>query len=231
MENNLYVHQLFEEESSTYTYLLADKESKEAIIIDSVQETYERDLKLLEELGFTLKYIIETHVHADHITAAAKLHEKTGAKIVLGKSSGVESADILLVEGEELHFGSMTIKALLTPGHTNGCTSYSIANILFTGDTLLVRSVGRTDFQQGDSATLYDSVQKLFSYPDDTVVYPGHNYAGISQSSIGEEKTYNKFVREELPKEESINLMEKRELSLPKKIEESVPANMMCGRL
>lgn len=225
----LYFQQLFEKESSTYTYLVADKRTKEAVLIDPVNIKLDRDLKLLEELGFNLKYVVETHVHADHITSASKLREKLGAKIVLGKLSQVDKADILLGENEKIKFGDFEIEAILTPGHTSGCTTFKLNNMLFTGDTLLVRSVGRTDFQQGDPELLYESIQKLYKLSDDTIVYPGHNYEGITKTSIEEEKKFNKFAKASLTKEEFVKLMNKRELPLPKKIKESVPANMVCG--
>lgn len=229
MKANLYFQQLFEKESSTYTYLLADKNSKDAIIIDPVIETLNRDIKLIEELGFKLKFILETHVHADHITSAAKLREKFSAKVVLGINSKAKRADMLLDNSKELGFGDFKLKVISTPGHTSGCVTYEVENMLFTGDVLLIRSVGRTDFQQGDSKQLYRSVMKLFKYSEDTLVYPAHNYNGLSSSTIGEEKKFNTFVKESLSEEESVKLMDDRELSLPKKIKESVPANLNCG--
>lgn len=229
MEKKFYFQQLFEKESSTYTYLLADSDSKEAIIIDPVNLTLERDLRLIDELGLNLKYVLETHVHADHITSASRLREKLGAKIVVGKGSEVKKADILLEDGEKLNFGRFEVKALSTPGHTNGCSTYVVNDMLFTGDALLIRSVGRTDFQQGSSQKLYESIKKLYQFPDDTIIFPSHNYSGLSKSSIGEEKKYNAFAREEVSKEEFSDMMKRRNLPLPQKIKESVPANMNCG--
>lgn len=226
---NLMLRQLFEKESSTYTYLLADKNTKEAIIIDPVRETMQRDLKLVEELGLKLLYILDTHIHADHITSSYHLSDITSARIVLGKNTSLDKADILLDEDEVLKFGDFEIKAILTPGHTNGCTTYNISNMLFTGDTLLIRSVGRTDFQQGDGAKLYDSIMKLYAFDDETIIYPGHNYDGILSSTIGEEKKFNNFIKSNTSKEEFVNAMNKRELPLPKKIDIAVPSNMILG--
>lgn len=224
----LIFRQLFESESSTYTYLLADKETKEAVLIDPVKEMSERDITLLEELGLKLKYVLDTHVHADHVTASFDLREKTGAKIVEGKGTGVECADILLSDGETVEFGSFSIKAISTPGHTDGCTSYIIDGMVFTGDTMLIRSCGRTDFQQGSPENLFWSVQKLLTLPDDTVVYPGHDYNGFTSSTIGEEKSYNKFasIRDKDKFKEAMNA---RELPLPKKIHYAVLSNQICG--
>lgn len=229
---DLIFRQLFEKESSTYSYLLADKKSKEALIIDPVKETFERDLKLINELSLNLKYILDTHVHADHITSSWLLKEKTGARICLGENSGVENADLLLKDSEEISFGCFTVKSILTPGHTNGCTSFSILDMLFTGDTLLIRGNGRTDFQQGSSETLFDSItKKLFSFPNETIVYPGHDYNGLTSSSIGEEKALNPRIGSNKTLQEFSQIMKELGLAHPKKIKEAVPANLKCGRV
>lgn len=229
---NLIFRQLFEKESSTYTYLLVDKTSKEGIIIDPVIETYERDLKLIKELDVNLKYILDTHIHADHVTSSSKLKASTGAEIVLGKSTGIKKADRLLDDGEEISFGSFSIKTFLTPGHTNGCTSYYLEGMVFTGDALLIRGCGRTDFQEGSNATLYSSVhEKLFTLDNETIVYPGHNYAGIPCSSIGEEKQHNPRLGNGKTLEEFSEIMDNLNLAHPKKIDVAVPANMKCGEV
>lgn len=229
MENkNIIFRQLFEKDTSTYTYILADKNSKEAIIIDPVKTMVERDLKILEELDLKLKYILDTHVHADHVTGSFDLRKKTNAQIVVGKGTGVKCANILLEDGEEISFGDIFLKALATPGHTDGCTSYVIENMVFTGDAMLIRSCGRVDFQQGDSGKLYDSIQKLFSLPDDTIVYPGHDYKGNTSSTILEEKKFNRFASIK-DKTEFMNAMDSRELPLPKYIHMAVPSNNICG--
>lgn len=226
---NLIFKQLFESESGAYTYLLGDNESKEAIIIDPVKETFLRDLNLIKKLNLKLKYILDTHVHADHITSSAKMRTETGAKIGISKMSGAKGADLMLSEGVILEFGKFKIKVLETPGHTNGCLSYVVENMVFTGDTLLIHSVGRTDFQEGSPEKLYNSLMKLFKLDDDFIVYPGHNYNGISNSSIGEEKVLNNFIGNNISKDDFINLVNRRELPLPKKIKESVPLNLNCG--
>ena len=211
MENkNLGFKQLFEKESSTYTYLLWDKKTKDAIIIDPVKETFERDSKIVEELNLNLLYVLETHIHADHITSSYSLKNRFDSKIVLGKGSNLKKADILLADNKEISFGNFTLKAIATPGHTNGCTSYLIENLLFSGDTLLIHSVGRCDFQEGDATKLYESVNKLYSLGNEIIVYPAHNYDGISNSSIREERRLNKFINDDLSKEESIKLINNR---------------------
>ncbi len=230
METNLIFRQLFDKETGTYTYVLADKETKEAVIIDSVKKHSELYLNLFKELDINLKYIIDTHIHADHITAAASLKEKTGAKIVLGEKTGIKEADILLKEGESLEFGEFKIKAIPTPGHTNGCTTYLVNNMLFTGDTLLYRSSGRVDFQEGSAEKLYESLQKLFKFDDETLVYPGHNYEGFTLSTIGEEKKFNKFIGGDISKEEFIVKVNSRGLPLPKYMDIAVPANTHLGK-
>lgn len=235
MNKNIYFQQLFEKTSSTYTYLLADKQTKRAILIDPVKETLQRDLNLLQELGFKLEYVLETHVHADHITSAKELREETGAKLVYGKPTGVECADVLLDEGEELQLDSVRLKTYLTPGHTSGDVTYALLDsnediqAIFSGDTLLINSCGRTDFQQGSPEDLYESLSKLYNLADETIVYPAHNYEGISYTTIGQQKRFNKFMKENTTKEEFIEAMNNRELPLPKKIKESVPANQDCG--
>ncbi len=230
-QKNLIVRQLFEKESSTYTYLLADRESKEAIIIDPVVECIDRDLLLIKELSLNLKYILDTHVHADHITSSWTLKEKTGASIALGERSGATNADLLLKDSQELSFGSFKIKVILTPGHTNGCTSYAIEDMLFTGDALLIRGNGRTDFQEGSPKELYHSItEKLFSFPDETVIYPGHDYKGLTSSTIDEEKQHNPRIGGGKSLEEFSQIMNALNLPNPKKIDTAVPMNLKCGK-
>jgi sulfur dioxygenase len=227
----LIFRQLFEKESSTYSYLLADKETKEALIIDPVKECIDRDLALIKELSLKLKYVLDTHVHADHITSSWTLKEETGAMIALGERTGVQNADILLKDSEELSLGSFTIKAILTPGHTNGCTSFSIEDMLFTGDALLIRGNGRTDFQEGSSEVLFNSItEKLFSFPGETLIFPGHDYKGLTSSTINEEKKYNPRIGGGKTIEEFSQIMSKLSLANPQKIDIAVPANLKCGR-
>ena len=221
---------LFEKKSSTYTYLLADSITKEAIIIDAVAETQQRDIGLIEELALDLRYIIETHVHADHITSSCPLKQKfTNAKIVLGESNPVACADILIKDGENLEFGNYSIKAMSTPGHTDGCMSYVVGDKVFTGDALLIRSCGRCDFQGGSAEKLFDSISRLFTLPDETYVYPAHDYGGRTVSSIWEEKAFNEMIGGVVDKAEFVRRVNEMELSLPAKIHVAVPANQVCG--
>lgn len=232
MTNTYIIRPLFDEESYTWTYIVMDKSSMKAAIIDSVAEQHNRDLKLLEEIGATLSYIFETHVHADHVTGASLLKEKTGAQIALGAcaKNNVSGADIFLEDGEDIIMGSTTIKALATPGHTDCCTSYFTGDSVFTGDTLFIRGCGRTDFQVGNPATLYKSIhEKLFTLPDDTRVYPGHDYKGMLYSTIGEEKKHNPRLKLENSEENFINIMNNLKLDSPKKMDIAVPANMELG--
>lgn len=226
--------QLIDAESQTLTYLLGDPWSREAVIIDPVRENITRDLAFLEQLGLKLIYTLETHVHADHVTAGALLRQATGCKVVLSSATGVESADILVADGDAVRFGLQALEVRATPGHTSGCVSYVAANhpYAFTGDTLLIRGCGRTDFQQGDSRTLYRSVRdKLFSLPDETLVYPAHDYKGRTVSSIREEKNYNPRLGGGRTEDQFVAIMEALNLAYPRKMDLAVPANQRCGLL
>lgn len=226
----LLFRQLFESESSTYTYLIADDSSREAIIIDPVKETLERDIKLIKELGLTLKYILETHVHADHITSSGPMRDLIGGEIALGEANHLKTVDHLLKDNQELQFGAYKVKAIATPGHTAGCVSYLVERFVFTGDTLLIRGCGRTDFQEGDSQQLFHSVrEKLFVLSDDVLVYPGHDYQGRTCSSIGEEKKWNPRLDLNKSEKEFIQIMKNLNLQDPKKIAVAVPANLNSG--
>jgi sulfur dioxygenase len=227
---SLFFRPLFEKESSTYTYLLADSDTKEAIIIDAVAETQQRDIGLIEELGLDLKYIIETHVHADHITSSCPLKQKfVNAQIVLGETNPVACADVLIKDGDNLQFGQYDITAMSTPGHTDGCMSFIVGDKVFTGDALLIRSCGRCDFQGGSAAKLFDSISQLFTLPDETYVYPAHDYGGRTVSSIWEEKAFNEMIGAGVDKAEFVRRVNAMELSLPAKIHVAVPANQVCG--
>lgn len=224
--------QLFDYDTWTYTYLIGDEVSREAVLIDSVHEQAERDAKLIQELGLELKYLMETHVHADHITGVTAIKQHfPAARSVVSKYGGAECADILTDEGDVFNIGEIEIKVLSTPGHTNGCVSYLLDGMVFSGDALFIRGSGRTDFQQGDPGKLYDGVTgKLFTLPEQTLVYPGHNYAGMTVSTIGEEKRFNpRFAGK--TREQFIELMQQLNLPHPKKLAESVPANLKCGNL
>ncbi len=224
--------QLFDQETGTYTYLIADEKTKEAVLIDSVREQAERDAKLIKELGLTLSYFLETHIHADHVTAVAELKKEfPEAQSVVSAHGGAPCADILVKEGDTIHFGSLTIQVLETPGHTNSCVSYLMDDRVFTGDTLLIRGCGRTDFQQGSPQKLYASVtQKLFKLPESTLVFPAHNYVGFTISSIQEERALNPRLANKT-EAEFVTIMDNLNLPKPKRIDEAVPANLNCGLL
>ncbi len=224
--------QLFDSQTSTYTYLIADEHTKEAVLVDSVLEQVERDYKLIEELSLTLCYCLETHVHADHITGTDKLRQLTGCLGVVPEHSAATCADMRLVNGEKLQVGEVIIEAIATPGHTSCHMAYLVnGDRVLTGDALFIRGCGRTDFQNGDAGTLYDSVTKrLFTLPNNTLVYPGHDYRGHTVSTIGEEKQWNRrFVGRE--RQDFIEFMNHLDLPQPKKIMEAVPANELCGRV
>ncbi|CAM4826164.1 unnamed protein product [Rotaria magnacalcarata] len=227
--------QLFENESSTYTYLLADLATKQALIIDPVVDTVERDAKLIQQLGLKLRYAVNTHVHADHITGSGELKKKfPDCKSVISNESGAK-ADIYMKDGELIQIGEtgktpVILECRATPGHTNGCMSFvwHKNTSVFTGDTLLIRGCGRTDFQQGSSDKLYTSIQtKIFTLPDDYRVYPAHDYTGQLYSSILEEKTHNSRLTKS--RDEFIQIMANLKLSHPKQIDKALPANLMCG--
>jgi sulfur dioxygenase len=231
-KNPLIFHQLFDKETYTYTYLIADPTSKDAIIIDPTIDTYERDLNLIRELQLNLKYILDTHIHADHITGASQLKKATGAKIGISHNSLASGPDTFLKDGDQIPFGDRFMTALATPGHTNSCMSFYIDGYVFTGDTLLIRGTGRTDFQEGNTSTLYNSIRKkLFTLPDDTRVYPGHDYSGHTSSTIGQEKMLNPRVRLENTEEVFIQMMSNLKLDAPKRIREAVPANLKSGNI
>ncbi|CAG0888298.1 unnamed protein product [Cyprideis torosa] len=222
--------QLFDRESCTYTYLLADCNTKDAVLIDPVIEHAERDVRLMKELGLKLAYAINTHVHADHITGTGKLKKLIpGCQSALCITSGGQ-ADIQLEPGASLSVGSLALEVRATPGHTNGCATYvDHANRrAFTGDTLLIRGCGRTDFQQGSSDTLYDSVHsQIFTLPEDYQLYPAHDYVGHTVTTVKEEKLYNPRLTK--TKEEFKKIMRYLNLPLPNKIGISLPANLVCG--
>ena len=227
---NLSVKQLFDRESCTYTYLLIDTETGEGAIIDPVLELYERDMQIINELGIELLYTIETHAHADHITASGKIRQSVGAKLAYGENSGIPAIDLPLADNACIQLGHYSIRAISTPGHTNGCTSYFCDGNLFSGDTLLIRGCGRTDFQNGDPGELFDSItNKLFVLSDDTIVFPAHDYNGRTSSTIGEEKMWNPRLGGNRSKQEFIDLMNNLNLDMPKRINEAVPANMEVG--
>lgn len=224
--------QLFDRETSTYTYLLADPTSREAALIDPVREQLERDQQLLRELGLSLKYTLETHVHADHVTSSGLLRQAHGSRSAISARAGSHCADILLEDGDTLSLGAHTIEARHTPGHTDGCVSYYLPKqkMIFTGDALLIRGCGRTDFQQGDARTLYRSVhEKVFSLDDAVAIYPGHDYQGRTSSTVGEERAHNPRLGGGRSMEAFVEIMGSLQLAAPKQIDVAVPANLECG--
>jgi sulfur dioxygenase len=221
--------QLFDADSSTYTYVLFDHATREALIIDPVEEQIERDLATLREYGLKLVWTVETHAHADHITSAGKLAELAGARTAAPAGCGIGTAGIQLAHGDTLRFGAETLLALHTPGHTAGSMSFLWREHVFTGDTLLINGCGRTDFQSGSAVELYRSLtQVLFSLPDDTTVWPGHDYQGRSHSTIAQEKTGNARVAGKT-EAEFVAIMDSLNLPRPRRIDEAVPANLTSG--
>ncbi|QNT69467.1 MBL fold metallo-hydrolase [Defluviicoccus vanus] len=226
--------QLFEPETSTYTYLLGCVRTGEAILIDPVLETIDRDLHLLQSLGLRLVYSIETHVHADHLTAAWELRRRRGCQVVYPAAEGVACADVQLSEEEPLTVGALQLWLLHTPGHTVGSACYLLADrappMLFSGDALLIEGCGRTDLQGGDAAALYASVHaRILSLPDDTLVYPGHDYNQRRVSSVGQERLRNPRLGDGKTLGEFIAIMTNLNLPLPNQINTAVVANRCCG--
>lgn len=224
------LHQLFDPESSTFTYVLVDRGTREAIVVDCVDHQAARDLALVRRLDLAVRYVVETHTHADHITGAARLREETGAKAAAPFKCGISPADVQLAHGDQLEFGaSEALLAIHTPGHTAGSTSYLWRGNVLTGDTLLIDGCGRTDFQSGDAASLYDSVhERLFTLPDDTRVWPAHDYRGNTVSTIGYEKRHNARLGNR-DRASFVELMGKLLLPKPKLIDVAVPANLLLG--
>ncbi len=224
--------QFFEPESSTFTYLLGCEETKQAVLIDSVGSEIDSYIEELEKGGLKLIYTLETHVHADHITAADPLRQKLGSKSVMHRDAGAMCADLLVTDGIHLNIGTVDIEVRYSPGHTNGCTSYFCKDRIFTGDTLLIGGCGRTDFQMGDAGQLYDSIHKqIFQLPDETLIYPGHDYNGNIESTVGHEKKHNARVGNNKTREEFIAIMSELKLAYPKQIDKALPANEACGRV
>lgn len=224
--------QLFDPESSTFTYLVADEAAREAILFDPVRDLVsDWYLRLLRDLSLRLVYVCDTHVHADHITGSGALREATGARTALHERAPVECIDVRLKDEQTLHVGDIQVQGIHTPGHTPCHLSYLVDNQrVLTGDALLIGGCGRTDFQGGDPGTLYDSVtERLFTLPDATLLSPGHDYRGNTQSTIGSERGTNpRFVGKS--RLEFIDLMNNLGLPPPKRMMEAVPANRLCGR-
>jgi sulfur dioxygenase len=224
--------QLFDPESSTYTYLLGDETSREAVLIDAVREHVDRDLLLVGELGLDLRYTLETHVHADHVTGAGVLRARTGCRTVVSRRGGAPCADLQVEHGDRISFGGRWLEVRATPGHTDGCVTYVLDDhsIAFTGDALLIRGCGRTDFQQGDARRLYRSVHdQVFTLPDACLLYPGHDYQGRTATSVAEERAHNPRLGGARTVDEFVAIMDGLGLAPPRRIAEAVPANHNCG--
>ncbi len=222
--------QLAESLSGTYTYLLGCEETGDALLIDPVLPAWERDLAVVRGLGLRLTYTIETHIHADHITAALKLKREAGSRIAVSAVDGLLCADVALVDGSPLVMGSVSLVPLHTPGHTEGHLAFVVGDRVFTGDALLIDGCGRTDFQNGDATALYASVHnKLFSLPSDQLVYPGHDYNGRRVSTIGQERGRNPRLGGERTLAQFLAIMNDLHLPYPKFIDYAVPGNTACG--
>ena len=224
--------QLFDAKSWTYTYLLADEDTKEAILIDPVIDQLERDVGLIADLGLTLRYALDTHVHADHVTATGVMRDRLGARSVVSERAGVGCADELVKEGDVIRFGRYGVEVLETPGHTSGCLTYVTLDraMAFTGDALLIRGCGRTDFQEGSAPTLYRSVHdKVFALPASTLIYPGHDYRGHTVSTVEEERRLNPRLGGGKTQDEFVTIMSQLDLAYPAQIDRALPLNQHCG--
>lgn len=227
---NLHPIQLFDAESSTFTYILREPGGENAVIIDPVDRNLQRDLAHLERLGLKLAFVLETHAHADHVTSAGMLRQLTGARAAVPSGCGIPPAELQLVDGDVIRFGSEEeIHVRHTPGHTAGSMCYLWRGNVFTGDTLLINGCGRTDFQSGSAEALYDSVTGiLFKLPESTLVWPAHDYKGQSVSTIGWEKQHNARLANR-SREDFVQLMAGLNLPAPKLIDIAVPANRNLG--
>jgi glyoxylase-like metal-dependent hydrolase (beta-lactamase superfamily II)/rhodanese-related sulfurtransferase len=229
----LIFRQLFDPASSTYSYLLGDSPAGEAILIDPVFEQAARDAALIRELGLRLVATLDTHVHADHVTGAWLHKMRVGSKIALSATSGANGADLWLAEGDRVAFGRRFVTALATPGHTNGCMSFVLddESRAFTGDALLIRGCGRTDFQHGSAHKLYLSIKtRIFTLPDACLLWPGHDYRGLTVTSVAEEKAHNPRLGGDISEADFAGYMSHLSLPHPKQIDVAVPANLVCGR-
>ncbi|MGQ0676326.1 MAG: MBL fold metallo-hydrolase [Rhodospirillales bacterium] len=224
--------QLFDPQSSTYTYLLACGKTREAVVIDPVFEQTRRDAALVGELGLELLYTLETHVHADHVTGAWLLKRRTGSQIAVSSQSGAEGADLYFAHGDKIAFGGRYLQVRATPGHTHGCVTFVLDDetMAFTGDCLMIRGSGRSDFQQGDPHVLYRSVHtQIFTLPARCLLYPAHDYRGLTATSVEEERRFNPRLGGEVSEGDFVGYMNNLRLPHPKKIDVAVPANLKCG--
>jgi glyoxylase-like metal-dependent hydrolase (beta-lactamase superfamily II)/rhodanese-related sulfurtransferase len=222
--------QLFDAVSGTYSYLLASRHGGEALIIDPVLEKVDRYLKLMQELDLRLVKAVDTHLHADHITGLGALRDRTHCITVMGEQSQVDVVSMRIADGDRLRVEGLSLDVMYTPGHTDDSYSFLLGDRVFTGDTLLIRGTGRTDFQNGDARQQYESLQRLLHLPDDTLVFPAHDYKGDTVSTIGEEKRHNPRLQVQ-DAEAYVALMAGLNLSNPKMMDVAVPANMRQGLL
>ena len=221
--------QEFDTKSSTYTYIIASAKGREAVIIDPVIENVESYIKILNELNLKLVKVIDTHIHADHVTGASKLQKVTSCTTLMGEHTPADTVDIKVKDGEIIDIDNLKIKSLYTPGHTSDSYSFLMDNYLFTGDTLLINGTGRTDFQNGSSVDAYNSLfNNLLKLPDETFVYPGHDYNGKFSSTIGNEKKFNPRLQVKSV-DEYVDIMSKLNLAKPKLIESNVSRNIQLG--
>jgi sulfur dioxygenase len=221
--------QLFDSTSGTYTYLLASRHSGEALIIDPVLERVDRYLQLVRELDLRLVKAVDTHLHADHVTGLGALRDRTHCITVMGEQTHADVVSMRVAEGDRIEIEGLRLDVLYTPGHTDDSYSFVFGDRVFTGDTLLIRGTGRTDFQNGDPRAQYDSIfNKLLKLPDETLVYPAHDYKGDTVSTIGEEKFYNPRLKVKSV-DEYVDLMKNLKLPNPKMMDVAVPANMQVG--
>ena len=229
----LLLRQLFDADTGTFTYLLADVPSGQGVLIDSVFEQHERDLSLIRELGLHLVASIDTHAHADHVTGSWLMHQATGCAIGLAAAARAENVTLPLGHGDRVAFGSRHLEVRSTPGHTDGCVSFVLDDhsMAFTGDALLVRGCGRCDFQQGNAHTLYRSItEQLLSLPEHCLLYPGHDYTGRSVTSVAEEKAFNARLGGDADERDFVGYMENLKLPHPHKIAEALPGNLRSGK-
>ncbi len=225
--------QLFDSTSSTYTYILGCSDTHDAVVIDPVFEQHARDTALIRELGLTVRYVLDTHVHADHVTGAWLMREALGAQVVLSARAGAKNVDVAVDHGDVLAFGNCSLSVRATPGHTNGCVTYVTRDqdMAFTGDCLMIRGAGRTDFQAGDVHEMWRSIhQQIFSLPDDCLIYVGHDYMGRTVSTVAEEKQYNPRIGGDAREEDFVGYMNNLGLPHPRQLEIALPANMVSGR-
>ena len=221
--------QVFDQKSSTYTYLIASAEGREALIIDPVLENIDDYIKLLNELNLKLVKVIDTHIHADHVTGAGKLRDKTKCVTLMGEHTPTDAVEVKVKDEEIIKLDQLKIKALYTPGHTSDSFSFLMDNYLFSGDTLLINGTGRTDFQNGSSADAYNSIfNRLLKLPDETLLYPAHDYKGEKVSTIGKEKKYNPRLQVDSV-DEYIEIMNNLDLKKPISIDENISKNLKLG--